>query len=265
MTGLSASLSDPLISLLQKAGQAPPLVDAAEVGPWFSPARIREYRALLPGLPFYFHAAGLAARVGWLPGTLRHFREYLDASGSAWLSLHLTFWPPGALALMLRYGVRLPAPQPERATRALVGKIERLKRALALPILLENLDPLPFPGCTFEVEPERISGIVQSTGCGLLLDTAHARLAAAVLGLAVEEYIARLPLERVTQVHVSGPRWRDGRLVDAHEPMEAEDYALLEWLLGRCNPKMVTLEYIREKEALAEQLGRLRYLLQKVD
>jgi uncharacterized protein (UPF0276 family) len=265
---ISANLSDPLLNLLRGPDgaihKAQSLVDAVEVGPWFSPGRIQAYRADLPAMPFYFHGAGLVARVGWLPGAVRSIQAYLSASASPWLSLHLTFWPPGALALMLRWGLRLPPPRSESATRALVRKIQRLARRLSVPILLENQDPLPFPGCEFEVEPERLAGILQATGCSLLLDVAHARVAAEALCMAPHAYLEHLPLDRVQQLHVSGPRRRGGRLVDAHQPLEEEDYDLLGWLLERTHPAVVTLEYIRDEFQLAEQLMRLRLLIRKL-
>ena len=90
-----------------------------------------------------------------------------------------------------------------------------------------------------------------------LLDLAHARLAAAFRGQAVEEYVAALPLERVRQIHVSGIRRRNGRWYDAHESLQEEDYRLLEWALDRCDPAMVTLEYFRQDAPLRDQIGCL--------
>jgi uncharacterized protein (UPF0276 family) len=48
----------------------------------------------------------------------------------------------------------------------------------------------------------------------------------------VQYYVRGLPLARVVQVHVSGPRMRGGQLVDVHEPMQAIDYELLDFVLG---------------------------------
>jgi uncharacterized protein (UPF0276 family) len=65
----------------------------------------------------------------------------------------------------------------------------------------------------------------------------------------------------VAQLHVSGPRMHDGRLVDSHEPLQEEDYALVDFILARARPKVVTLEYIRRRDPLEEQLQRLRRIL----
>jgi len=128
-------------------------------------------------------------------------------------------------------------------------------------VILENMDPLPFDGYSFEVRTERITEVLEKTGCGFLLDTGHTRVSAAVLGADVYDYLSGLPLDRVVQVHVSGPRMRDGHLVDAHEPLQEIDYALLDFVLARTQPQVLTLEYVRERDALREQLFHLRDVL----
>ena len=79
--------------------------------------------------------------------------------------------------------------------------------------------------------------------------------------MAERDYLLQLPLERVVQIHVSGPRIKNGRLFDAHDTLQEEDYALLEFALQRTQPRVLTLEYIREKTALHEQLLRLREMI----
>jgi uncharacterized protein (UPF0276 family) len=54
---------------------------------------------------------------------------------------------------------------------------------------------------------------------------------------------------------------RDGRLVDVHEPLRETDYELLESVLDRTQPQVITLEYTREQNALRQQLLRLRDML----
>ena len=255
---LTTNLSDPLLELIRD-GKAP--IDAVEVGPWFSVRQIRQYRQTLPQLPFYFHGGDLIDRVGLIPGALSRIAAYLRCTESPWVSMHITMWLPGMVWLMLRRGWRVPRPDPERATRRLIRQVVHLARAIQAPVLLENTPPFPFEGYDFEAQPERITEVLERTGCGFVLDTGHARISAAVLGMDVHDYVKRLPLDRVLQVHISGPRVRDGRLVDAHEPLQEVDYALLDFLLARTCPQVVTLEYTREREALREQLYRLRDIL----
>ncbi|CAG0936398.1 hypothetical protein TFLX_05271 [Thermoflexales bacterium] len=172
--------------------------------------------------------------------------------------MHITLWLPGMVWLMLRRGWRMPLPNPERATQRFIRQVKRLARAIHVPVILENIEPLPFAGYDFEVQTERIVQVLEGAECGFLLDTGHARVSAARLRVDVYDYLSGLPLERVVQVHVSGPRVRAGRLVDAHEPLQEADYALLEFILEQTRPQVVTLEYIRERESLREQLFHLR-------
>jgi len=255
---LTANLSDPLLELV-RTNAAP--IDAVEVGPWFSVRQIRDYRRVLPELPFYFHGADLIDRVGVIPGALSSIAAYLHCTASPWVSMHITPWLPGMVWLMLRRGWRMPLPNPERATRRLIRQVRRLARSTQVPVLLENMDPLPFDGYDFEVQTGLITQVLEGAECGFLLDIGHARVSAAVLRVDVHDYLSDLPLHRVVQVHVSGPRMRDGRLVDAHESLQEPDYALLDFVLERTQPQVVTLEYIRKREALQEQLCRLRGIL----
>ncbi len=82
------------------------------------------------------------------------------------------------------------------------------------------------------VDPGVICRVVEETGGGFLLDLAHARLTCLALGLDVQEYVARLPVARLRELHVTGAQPRDGRLRDSMA-MGAEDWALIEWAMER--------------------------------
>lgn len=155
----------------------------------------------------------------------------------------------------------MPLPHPERAAQRYIQQVRRLACSIQVPVVLENTEPLPFDGYDFEVRTERITHVLEGAECGFVLDIAHARVSAAVLGVDVYKYLADLPLNRLVQIHVSGPRMRDGRLVDAHESLQDTDYALLDFVLERTQPQVVTLEYTRERRALQEQLFHLRGIL----
>jgi uncharacterized protein (UPF0276 family) len=73
------------------------------------------------------------------------------------------------------------------------------------------------------VEPDVIRSVLEETGCGLLLDISHARIAARHLGLDESAYLDSLPLERLRELHITGLHtvsygWQD------HLPMLAEDW-----------------------------------------
>jgi uncharacterized protein len=128
-------------------------------------------------------------------------------------------------------------------------------------LIVENLDYCPGGAYEYICEPQFIAAVLAETDAGLLLDLAHARVSAARMGMPIGVYLAQLPLDRVRQIHISGPRPRDGVLADAHEPLLDEDYALLRDVLRQTKPQALTLEYFRDEVTLLEQIGRLRQLL----
>ena len=260
MIRLTTVLSSASLELLHN-GET--LVEGIEVGPWCSMQQIRTYRRTLPGIQFYFHGSGLIERVGLVPGAVRRVAAYAKCTSTPWVSAHIAMWLPGVAWLALGHGWRMLLPHPDRATRRFIRKANRLAGAIRVPLILENTPP--YVGYDFDARTERITEVLRETGCGFLLDTGHARVSAAALGISADDYVSSLPLDRVVQVHVSGPRMRDRRLVDAHDAMQAVDYELLDRLLARTHPSVVTLEYNSETEALREQLHRLRVILEMYD
>jgi uncharacterized protein len=253
---LATNNSEHLLDLMAVDGS---IVDALEVGPWLSPEQITAYRLKIPDYPFIFHGTNLIVEVGENLGVEERIQAYLDCTGSPWISVHLSVWEAGDFERLM-HGERLLLPDPEQTLVRLLRRLERLVKLVPVPVLVENIEPLPFDGYDFWSRPEYICRVLERSGCGFLLDTGHLRVSADRLGIAVETYLGQLPLEKIVEIHVSGPRRRAGRLLDLHMPMRTADYQLLEQLLSRSNPQVVTLEYIREREQLLKQLTRLRNL-----
>ncbi len=258
MIQLAANYSNALVSLL-KTDEAP--IDGIEVGPWFTLPQIKAFQKRFPQWPFYFHGGSQIVRMGLLPGAARQIRAYHRCTQSPWASMHITMLRPGVFWLWRKFGWRLPPPNPAKATRRLLRQVEQLKRAIDTPLILENMPVLPFAGYEFQAEPDRIAYILKTTGCNLLLDLSHARIAASTLNTEVHTYLNSLPLDRVAQIHVSGARQQNGHLTDAHEALQEVDYHLLVWTLARTRPRILTLEYFRNADRLREQLHRLREIV----
>ena len=120
-------------------------------------------------------------------------------------------------------------------------------------------------------EPELISRLIAETGCGLLLDISHARLAAHYMGIAEKEYLEQLPTGHIREMHIAGVHvladgWQD------HLSMLAADWEMLAWVLERIKrkewsqPWMLAFEYggvgsifawRSDPEVMAEQVPRL--------
>jgi uncharacterized protein (UPF0276 family) len=138
----------------------------------------------------------------------------------------------------------------------------RLKQWLPMPLLLENLDYHPDSAYEYVCEPLFITAVLDAVDCGFLLNVAHARVSAHNLGFDEERYFRSLPLFRAREVRISGPRFRRNRMADVHEPLQGEDWEALTFILARTEPEVVTLECIKDRDLLKDQLQRLHAILQ---
>lgn len=191
-----------------------------------------------------------------IPRTLRA----LKLTRAPWLSVHLAF---SAAEVRHNGGMQALTEPLERDElfANVCSNVQALASHIPVPLILENLDYNPTGAYEHICEPDFITAVLEKADVGFLLDLAHARVSAARLGYTVEDYLELLPLHRVRQLHVSGPRWRDGSLYDAHQPLLETDYELLGEVLSRTEPLALTLEYGRDADALTEQLVRLRKML----
>jgi uncharacterized protein (UPF0276 family) len=183
-------------------------------------------------------------------------QKALDMTRAPWLSIHLGF---STAHVQFDHGMqpRSALLSRQQAFDNTCHTITELAQTISVPLIIENLDYNLSGAYEYICEPSFIADVVRKTGVGLLLDIAHARVSASRLGYPFGEYLAVLPLDRVTQIHISSPRWQGNMLVDAHETLLDEDYNILEDVLRRTHPEALTLEYARERNALVEQLVHL--------
>lgn len=135
-------------------------------------------------------------------------------------------------------------------TKAIADVNQVIKRYGAERVILENV-PVSHTSDRYllpVVTPGAICRVVESTGCGLLLDLAHARLAARALGMDERAYLQALPVQRLRELHITGIGLKDGDWVD-HMEMGVEDWDLLDWALGQIHsgawaqPRIASFEY----------------------
>ncbi len=259
MISLSVSYSQALLQVLQDG--RPPL-SAVETGPWFSEKEVVMARMELPDLAVHFHAGNLLTCTFRAATAVQSIKNYHQLTQSPWATPHIDLLPYGYLRLAKRYKIALPLPGERLMVKRLIGRVRGLQEALDVPVVLENMPMLPGGKYQFQSDPRIINTILEQTGCNMLLDTSHARVAAALRGWQIEDYINELPLEKVVHMHVSGPREKNGVLYDAHEPLGEEDYRVLEWILKRTRPQVLTLEYFKDPAELKTQLERLGQMIE---
>lgn len=251
---LAANGGNPFLEAMLAAGEVP--VDRVKVAPWMGDAALTvaaaSHRLLLH----------ISEGVAW-PRSSRWIGEQLILTEwlrVPWVSAHLELSPT-----VLNYHWPLPSliPRP-LATRWAVSTLRRWARRSPVPVLVENMARSGPGGHAYLVAPDLIRQVVGESDCFFLLDLAHAQVSAAMRGEAVEDYIRQLPLDRLVEIHVSGPRpaASKGRMVDAHQTLQERDYALLAWTLTLARPRAVSLEYWEEGEAIRRQLLRLHEILE---
>lgn len=249
---LSVNHSKAVIHLIQTGKVS---VDAIETVPYISLDLIRAAQSELKDMDFHYHHG----RMLFTRADKKKLSEYLAAAPqSPFISIHLAPLPSHITYPAMRWHLYLPEPNQEVCIKRFIKQVKRLKSQFSTPVTLENMPSLHPSKYRFESEPRVITRVLDETGCSLLLDLAHARIAAEARSMPVEEYLAQLPLEKTVQIHLAGVRSRDGRLYDAHESLTDTDYALLEWALERSHPQWLTLEYFYEQpDQIQDQLNKL--------
>ena len=188
--------------------------------------------------------------------------DRLQLAASPWFSLHLGFSCAEVDFLDEAMQALSPVLPEEIVFERSVQCINQLVEILPVPVLIENLDYNPTGAYEYICSPDFIRRVLEQTNTFLLLDLAHAQVTASAMQVPVEEYISQLPLEKVRQIHLNRPGWRDGRLVDSHQMLEDDGYALLESVLKVTHPWAVTLEYNLDQNQIPQQIRRLRKILE---
>ncbi len=155
-----------------------------------------------------------------------------------------------------QYGIHIALTQDERREMYIEEKIfsnmslviNKFKKSLSVPFLIENT-----PDCSVDrrfykfvpfVFPDQINRLLHDNDVSLLLDITHAKITARFHGWDIYGYLNSLLLNRVREIHINGCGiYKKGILMDSHQAMEDEDFALLDWTLSRTNPAIISLEY----------------------
>jgi uncharacterized protein (UPF0276 family) len=194
-----------------------------------------------PALLHIFESAGekpqITGSYDW-----EYINKAIERAGSPHIGLHLQLKPEDWPApIEIKYQDRHIA---RKIVEHLINNFAVVKRKLRCPVLFENVPYYGFRGTLrICVEPALMWQLVHG-GIGMLLDVAHLRCTAYHLGVDVYSLASAWPLSSVREIHVSGSTIVEGKgLMDSHATLSEEDYEILDWLLERTNPEVVTLEY----------------------
>ena len=186
-------------------------------------------------LDFKILLHGIAPSSGSLldPTLLINFEEFskiIKQTNQRWLSFHFDY--------RTSYNQPDYIPTLESNLKIIRNKFPNTE------IIIENLPPLGDIEL-WSTDSKLVNTIANKYNLKLLLDTAHAMVAADRFGISYEEYISNLDLDKVVEIHFSGTAYKNGILTDSHTAGSDKEFELLEYTIKKCpNLRMVTFEYI---------------------
>ena len=143
----------------------------------------------------------------------------------------------------------LPLPYTEATLRRVSEHIDEVQLAIRRPLLLENPSTyVVFRESTMS-EVDFIRGLVQRTGCGLLLDINNVFVSATNHGDSALDYLRDFPIEHVGEIHLAGHAEQvddegDRLLIDSHDgPVADAVWKLFDMVLSRSGPIPTLVEW----------------------
>lgn len=181
--------------------------------------------------------------------------EVVSITKPAWFSDHICFTRSGGMKI----GHLAPVPFTDEALRVFVRNIERVKKRIDVPLILENITyNIDYPWNEMS-EAVFIRRMLDETDCGLLLDVANLYINSTNRGMDWREAFDDLPLDRVVQLHFVGAHRHSDRLIDAHADATGEEiWNVFREVAVRCNIKGAILERDENFPEFAEIVGELQ-------
>ncbi|WP_419319902.1 DUF692 domain-containing protein [Caulobacter sp. ErkDOM-E] len=140
----------------------------------------------------------------------------------------------------------LPFPRTRAALTRIAGNIGRMQDALGRRVLVENPSLyLPLTGHDLD-ETQFLRALVETTGCGLLVDVNNVFVSAHNLGYSAQAYLDALPAAAVGEIHLAGhgqDEGGSGLLIDTHgAPIAESVWTLYLHLIDRIGPRPTLIE-----------------------
>jgi uncharacterized protein len=204
--------------------------------------------ALSRDYPLVAHGIGLSLGTAG-PADLVHveqMRSYADRYGFRWISEHLSAVRVAGRELGDQHaGLAIPLPWDESVLDELSEKVKRVQAVLGQKLLLENgvvHTPVPDPDMD---EVTFLNRLCRETGCGLLLDLHNLYVNAVNLGIDAGDFLAKLELANVAEIHIAGGDRLFGAYLDSHAgPCPPAVWDMLDEVVPRClNLCGITFEF----------------------
>lgn len=161
----------------------------------------------------------------------------------------------------------LAMPFDEAAVNWIAQNYNAARNALGRPFALENVTyHFGVPHSTL-TEPEFFTRVSEECDCGFLLDVTNVFNNAHNHGYDPIDFLDRYPLDRVTQLHLAGGHFMDGKWEDSHsKPVMMPVWDLFDEVVRRTSAEIVILErdsHFHPFELVMEDIHRAREIFYK--
>lgn len=208
---------DDLVDVYEVEPQTYWLPTGDPIAPWrMDAAAFRSIAAR--GRPVLAH--GVSAPVGGAslpdPRAVELFARSVEVLGALGASEHLATNHAVVDGETVETGVFLPPCPSWAGVDAAVAAVHAYQRALEVPFSIETAVNYLRPRPGDLTDAEVVAAVAERSGCGIVLDLHNLWCNARNGREPVADALARLPLDRVTEVHVAGGFELDGYYLDAH-------------------------------------------------
>lgn len=221
--------------------------------PLLSRQRLRQLREAYPTA---LH--GTSLNLGSTDPLGENYLQRLEAlvreTDPMWVSDHLCWTGVGGVSTQ----DLLPIPYTVEAVDWVVDRIRRVQDRLKRRILIENLSTYVDFKHSEMKEWEFLSEVANRSDCGLLLDLNNVYVNSVNHQFDPLDYLTRIPVERIGQIHLAGHTVKDGYLIDTHDaPVCSQVWDLLKWSVARWGARSTMIEWdgnIPEFERLEQEV-----------
>lgn len=187
---------------------------------------------------------GVSLYVGSADGVdrahLRRLRALADRVDAPWVTEHLCW---GAAGGRTSHEL-LPLPFTPAVVRLCAEAIREVQDTLGRPFAIENVSSYLAWRDSTMTEADFVAEVAEAADCGILLDVNNVYVSAVDHGFDPRAYLARIPAERVAQLHLAGHVAEEGYLLDTHDQPVAEPvWALYAEALARLGPTPTIVEW----------------------
>jgi hypothetical protein len=147
--------------------------------------------------------------------------------------------------------------------RHTISRARDLQARLPVPLLLENITYYAELGASEMDEADFITAVLEGADVGWLLDINNVYVNALNFGFDPKDWLSRMPLDRVAQMHIAGHKRFGNVVVDTHGAEVVDPVIdLMQWTLARLGrPVPVLLErdnHIPEFNLLLAERARIQ-------